>query len=84
MPSVYGSLAGTLEECMTPSKEVIDTLEAIRSEINCGKLLKPERLMTPEERAWCNAHDRCMAIVANYKDGLGLYQMTGKIKQKAK
>lgn len=70
------------EHTPVPSADVKKVLEWVRSEVTCGKLLKPERLMTPEERAWTGAHDRCLSIISNYAEGFGLYQMTEKIKSR--
>lgn len=50
---------------MTPSKEVTD-----------GKSFSKES----EAKDWNNAHERCSTIIQNYKEGFGLFQMTGKIK----
>jgi hypothetical protein len=55
------------------SRETIELLENIRTEIGAGMVLIPR---TPEERAHNNACQRALYIIANYKMGCGLFQMT--------
>ena len=62
---------------MQPSREVIETLNAIACEVGAGKSFCSGH----DAQTWNNAHERCLQIIANYKDGCGLFQMTGKIKE---
>lgn len=50
-----------------------------KPEIGAGKVLIPR---TPEELAHNNACDRANAIIQNYRDGIGLFQMTREIAAK--
>lgn len=54
-----------------------EVLKWIQTEIGAGMVLFPK---TPEERAHNNACDRANAIIQNYKDGFGLFQMTRRLK----
>jgi hypothetical protein len=64
---------------MKPSPETIETLEAIRIEISAGKVLIPRY---DAERAHNNACDRAIAIIKNYAEGYGLFQMTKRAKDR--
>jgi len=61
---------------MKPSSEVVATLQAIATEIGAGKSFSSEH----DHQVWNDAHERCLSIIANYRDGVGLFQMTGNIK----
>lgn len=60
-----------------PSDETIATLRNISTEIGAGMVLVPR---TDAEHAHNNACDRALAIIHNYRDGCGLFQMTADIK----
>jgi hypothetical protein len=59
-----------------PSADVKRVLDWVRTEINCGNVMFPK---TAEERAWNAANDRSLRIIANYYEGMGLFQMTAKV-----
>ena len=56
----------------TPSPEVIEILRNIETEIGAGKSFGIGR----DHEIWNAAHDRALSIVAHYKQGLGLFQIT--------
>jgi len=60
---------------MKPTKETMEILDWIATEISAGKAL---RAITPLEQTWNGAHDRSLAIIANYRQGQGLFQITRK------
>lgn len=63
----------------TPSQETLAALRGIQTEIRAGKVMLPK---TEQERTWNNAHDRALSIVANYIEGLGLFQITARMEKK--
>lgn len=58
---------------MTVTKEVQQTLNWILTEVGAGMCLVPK---SDEEKTWNNAHERCKSIIYNYRDGIGLFQIT--------
>jgi hypothetical protein len=57
----------------TKQSEYIETiLKGIQTEIGAGKCLF---ILGEAERAHNNACDRAVAIVQNYRDGIGLFQI---------
>lgn len=56
-------------------------LDGIMSEIGAGMVMFP---MTDVEHAHNNACERAKSIIANYRDGHGLFQLTAKLAKKAK
>jgi hypothetical protein len=56
-----------------PSPEIIETLRNIKTEIGAGMVLIPRSLA---EQAHNNACERANAIIQNYIEGFGLFQMT--------
>lgn len=64
---------------MKPSRETVETLNNITTEVSAGRVFRPRNEM---ERTWNNAHERVMAIIANYRNGDGLFQMTADIAQR--
>jgi hypothetical protein len=61
-----------------PSKETLEALRGIRTEIGAGMVILPRTVI---ERTWNDAHERANQIVQNYIDGNGLFQMTAKRKR---
>ena len=60
---------------MIVSRETRETLEWILTEIGAGMVLFPR---SDAERTWNDAHERCKQIIANYKEGIGLFQITNR------
>lgn len=59
--------------------EILQILDWILTEIGAGMCLLPR---STEERTWNNAHERCKSIINNYRDGIGLFQITAKAGRK--
>ena len=57
---------------MTPSKETVDALKGLRTEIVAGKVLCPK---SEADEAWNNCADRAVRILDGYKNGDGLFQV---------
>lgn len=70
-----------MSDPITPQNEptLEQILEWISTEIGAGKSFTSD----DASRIWNNAHDRCLSIVQNYKDGFGLFQMTHRINNEA-
>jgi len=63
-----------------PSKETLEILRNIQTEIGAGMVLIPR---SDAEHAHNNACDRANRIISNYAEGYGLFQMVadGKARQ---
>lgn len=65
-----------------PTEDVRELLRAIQTEIGAGKCL-PRVCATEQDRAqevaWNSACDRAISILRDYRNGTGLFQMTGKV-----
>ena len=57
-----------------PTEDVRELLRAIQTEIGAGKGFGSDQL-TEVHNAAC---DRAIAIVRSYRDGVGLFQLTGQ------
>jgi hypothetical protein len=64
-----------------PTDEVRELLRDIQTEIGAGMVLFPG---SNAERAHNNACDRAISIIANYREGIGLFQMTQAAKKGGK
>ena len=64
-----------------PTLEVKQVIEGIATEIGAGRCLPP--IDTPEKQAWNEAHNRCLSIISNYREGCGLFQLTANVKKSA-
>ncbi len=62
-----------------PSEETREILRNIKTEIGAGMVLIPR---TEAEHAHNNACERAKAIISNYYDGCGLFQMTRDIQKR--
>lgn len=58
---------------MKASLEVVKILNWITTEIGAGMVILPK---SEAEHAHNNACERAKTIISNYKDGMGLFQMT--------
>ena len=56
-----------------------EILSNIQTEISAGKVLIPR---SDAEHAHNNASDRAISIVQNYKEDIGLFQMTARARQR--
>lgn len=57
-----------------------EILHAIQTEIGAGEVMFPK---SDSERAHNNACERAIAIIKNYRDGFGLFQIVQRIKSAA-
>ena len=59
-------------DCSPPACSLKESCDGAIQEFTAGKVLTPK---SDEDRAWNDAHDRCIRILRRYAKGEGLFQL---------